>query len=161
MSKRCPEGKIVNPATGRCVLKTGKIGKSLLKGVKKSKRVPKPVIKPAGIKFNLELEPRVVGFEKDVSSARGSRIMSSNKERVEYIVRDALYGFDVTKYNYKRGIIYVEVVPNASFPDDRGMHKEYIIDNFGDGAADSWMEGDITIPEDKHNELHLNLIKIE
>ncbi len=29
--KKCPSDKILNPATGRCVLKTGKIGQSLLK----------------------------------------------------------------------------------------------------------------------------------
>jgi len=29
--KECPENKIVNPQTGRCVLKTGAIGKKLLK----------------------------------------------------------------------------------------------------------------------------------
>ena len=29
--KECPENKIVNPKTGRCVLKTGAIGKKLLK----------------------------------------------------------------------------------------------------------------------------------
>jgi len=28
--KKCPRNKIVNPKTGRCVLKTGKIGKALL-----------------------------------------------------------------------------------------------------------------------------------
>lgn len=29
--KECPEEKIINPKTGRCVLKTGAIGRKLLK----------------------------------------------------------------------------------------------------------------------------------
>lgn len=29
--KECPDDKIINPETGRCVLKTGAIGKKLLK----------------------------------------------------------------------------------------------------------------------------------
>jgi|TARA_Y100000389_G_scaffold196124_1_gene228515 hypothetical protein len=29
--KECPDNKIINPKTGRCVLKTGAIGKKLLK----------------------------------------------------------------------------------------------------------------------------------
>ena len=42
--KKCPEGKIINPATGRCVSKTGKIGRELLnskKSAKKSKKSAK------------------------------------------------------------------------------------------------------------------------
>ncbi|MDD4930653.1 MAG: hypothetical protein PHG66_00670 [Candidatus Colwellbacteria bacterium] len=37
----CPSGKIVNPASGRCVSKTGKIGKSLLGSPKKSSKKSK------------------------------------------------------------------------------------------------------------------------
>jgi hypothetical protein len=36
MLKVCPENKILNPKTNRCVLKTGKIGKELLKHVEKT-----------------------------------------------------------------------------------------------------------------------------
>jgi hypothetical protein len=32
MSRDCPKGKILNEATGKCVLKDGRIGKSILKG---------------------------------------------------------------------------------------------------------------------------------
>ena len=39
--KKCPEGKIVNPATGRCVSKTGKIGRDLLNSKKNSKKSKK------------------------------------------------------------------------------------------------------------------------
>jgi hypothetical protein len=39
--KKCPAGKIINPATGRCVKKDGKIGKELMKA-KKSKKPKKP-----------------------------------------------------------------------------------------------------------------------
>jgi hypothetical protein len=46
--KRCPEGKIVNPKTGRCVLKTGKIGLELLSKGKK----PTPVDNKKKILFN-------------------------------------------------------------------------------------------------------------
>lgn len=35
----CPKGKIMNPATGRCVSKTGKIGKELLKKIG-AKKIP-------------------------------------------------------------------------------------------------------------------------
>ena len=35
--KRCPPNKILNPKTDRCVLKTGAIGKELLKGIKNIK----------------------------------------------------------------------------------------------------------------------------
>ena len=35
MAKECPSDKIINPLTGRCVKKSGKIGKSLLKPDKK------------------------------------------------------------------------------------------------------------------------------
>ena len=31
--KQCPPGKIMNPATGRCVDKTGSTGKKLVKSV--------------------------------------------------------------------------------------------------------------------------------
>lgn len=31
--KQCPPGKIMNPTTGRCVEKTGSIGKKLVKSV--------------------------------------------------------------------------------------------------------------------------------
>ncbi len=40
MSK-CPANKILNPASGRCVLRSGKLGKILL-GSKKSAPIPKP-----------------------------------------------------------------------------------------------------------------------
>ena len=32
MEKPCPKNKIRNPKTGRCVMKTGKIGKTILEG---------------------------------------------------------------------------------------------------------------------------------
>jgi hypothetical protein len=43
MSKKCPEGKIMNPATGRCVNAEGKIGQKLLE------QKTKPT-KPASVK---------------------------------------------------------------------------------------------------------------
>jgi len=42
MVKDCPTGKILNPLTGRCVAKTGKIGKALLKSSPKKLESPKP-----------------------------------------------------------------------------------------------------------------------
>ena len=40
MSDKCPKGKILNPKTGRCVNKDGKIGQELLaKGGAKPKEV--------------------------------------------------------------------------------------------------------------------------
>ena len=42
MVKDCPTGKILNPLTGRCVAKTGKIGKALLKSFPKKLESPKP-----------------------------------------------------------------------------------------------------------------------
>ena len=39
--KQCPQGKIMNPATGRCVDKTGPIGKKLVKNVTFTKEKPK------------------------------------------------------------------------------------------------------------------------
>ena len=50
MPKPCPEGKIRNPATGRCVKKSGVIGKKLLAAKKSAKKpktpAPKSVKKP-------------------------------------------------------------------------------------------------------------------
>ena len=48
----CPPDKIINPATGRCVLKTGKIGRALLAGTEPAaKRAsPKPAAKKASPK---------------------------------------------------------------------------------------------------------------
>ena len=42
MVKDCPSDKILNPLTGRCVAKTGKIGKALLKSSLKKLESPKP-----------------------------------------------------------------------------------------------------------------------
>ena len=39
--KVCPQNKICNPKSGRCVLKSGKIGKELLKHGSPKKKVPK------------------------------------------------------------------------------------------------------------------------
>ena len=39
--KKCPEDKILNPKTKRCVLKTSKIGKELLKKTKGSPKKEK------------------------------------------------------------------------------------------------------------------------
>ena len=44
--KACPSDKIVNPATGRCVNKTGKIGKALLE---KAKAQAQPNPKPKSV----------------------------------------------------------------------------------------------------------------
>jgi len=47
--KDCPENKILNPATNRCVLKTSAIGKKLLKGEEPKQKEPKqkePKAKP-------------------------------------------------------------------------------------------------------------------
>ncbi len=43
--KQCPPGKIMNPATGRCVDKKGQIGKGLLKNVTFESTRPKSPIK--------------------------------------------------------------------------------------------------------------------
>lgn len=48
MSKQCPEGKILNPATGRCVLKSGKIGKALLGKRPSSGAASRPVVSSGG-----------------------------------------------------------------------------------------------------------------
>ena len=48
MPKACPSDKILNPATGRCVSKTGKIGSALLGAKPAAKKAsPKPAAKKA------------------------------------------------------------------------------------------------------------------
>lgn len=39
--KECPPGTVKNPLTGRCVSKTGKLGKSLIKNVTFQTQKPK------------------------------------------------------------------------------------------------------------------------
>lgn len=43
--KECPPGTVKNAATGRCVSKTGKTGKALIKNVTFEKPKPKSPIK--------------------------------------------------------------------------------------------------------------------
>ena len=60
MVKNCPEGKILNPATGRCVKKDGKIGKDLLKASRKvSKKSSRKVSKKASRKVSRKASRKV------------------------------------------------------------------------------------------------------
>lgn len=51
-NKNCPKGKILNPATGRCVNRDGKIGKSILGSRKVSKKVSRKVSKKVSKKVS-------------------------------------------------------------------------------------------------------------
>lgn len=97
------------------------------------------------------------------------KLVQKHIQRAEEIIQRSLYGMEITelKINTKD-----KVGPTASFiasptPDYIGGDdvKQDIRDNYGDSAADGWMEGDISFPQydDTPNsvgELHLDLISI-
>ena len=56
MSKKCKDDEILNPATNRCVKKTGKIGKELLKS-QKAPAKPKPIPKISLNKIRMKSPP--------------------------------------------------------------------------------------------------------
>lgn len=61
MSKPCPPGKMVNPATNRCVLIDGKIGQALLQNKNKSKSENK----------SKSASPKATKPTKDAKGAKG------------------------------------------------------------------------------------------
>lgn len=74
MAKVCPEGKILNPTTNRCVLINGKIGKQLLQNIKETslhnkvvvvkKRANSPIVKKQNIKKRAVSKKKPHSIEK-------------------------------------------------------------------------------------------------
>ena len=106
MPKPCPEGKIINPATGRCVKKSGVIGKKLLAAKKSSKKPKTPAPKSAkksgstkSFKLYVMLDGKtsstvVKGFQKHL-------IVSSWKDQMGYIgLKDIKVKLEKTHSNY-------------------------------------------------------------
>ena len=90
--KECPEGKILNPKTNRCVKKDGKIGKSLLKEEKKpdiiifySKSADKPAGKNKGEFINNEEE------YKELNKIKNFRRYLSNFDECEFKYKGYTY----------------------------------------------------------------------
>ena len=72
MVKDCPENKILNPATNRCVLKTSAIGKKLLKG-------EEPIMKEPKQKGKKECPPKKLLNEK---TGRCIKNTSANRKKI-------------------------------------------------------------------------------
>lgn len=94
----CPKGKIINPSSGRCVSKTGKIGKSLSKGGKTSKRVSKRRSKskskecPEGSKRNPETKRCNKIKSKEPKKIKGKeKSKSLKKKKTEDDIEDKKY----------------------------------------------------------------------
>ena len=86
-SGNCPEGKIYNPKTKRCVLITGKIGQQILKELQQSKKTKVPKVPAKQPK-----EPKVpkVDYNKDAKKvANKIKSMIKNKVKVnKFYVKD-------------------------------------------------------------------------
>lgn len=90
MSKKCPPGKILNPSTGRCVKKDGKIGKELLKissPCRKGKIVSpttKKCVQPTQTMFNyyMDMLYNALGYtEKDFKDEKRYKpVLNNNKK---------------------------------------------------------------------------------
>lgn len=80
MSKRCPEDKILNPTTGRCVKKDGKIGKSLLKA-KGSRKVSRKLSKKASRKVSRKVSKKASRKVSKKASRKVSKKVSKKASR--------------------------------------------------------------------------------
>ena len=70
--------------------------------------------------------------------------MMKDKDRVYKIIEDALFGFDVLQWYIKDSAFCATIRANGKLNFGTSV-EQHIRDTFGEGACDSWMEGDITI----------------
>jgi hypothetical protein len=86
MNKKCERDKICNPETGRCVLKTGKIGKELLEQIPKFSPKFSPIISP-------RVSPRVsIAYFFNMFHAEYLDFAYKNIDKVkQFILSDNLY----------------------------------------------------------------------
>ena len=89
-------------------------------------------------------------FDRDPGPSRW------NNKRIFQIIRDSLYVLTYKKIKFfieciKRKGNFVSLVLEISLDISSQKLKEILIDNYGDAATDTWMEGDISM--DNHHEL--------
>ncbi len=74
------------------------------------------------------------------------------------------YDMDVLKYCYKNNLVYLTTKrkKNNMYPEDKAL-MDAIKYNYGNGAADGWMEGYVSIIQNETIDvtLHLDLISIK
>jgi hypothetical protein len=82
----CPEGKIYNPKTKRCVLINGKIGQQILKELQQSKKTKEPKVP----KQPKQEKQKKVDYNKDAKKvANKIKLMIKNKVKVnKFYVKD-------------------------------------------------------------------------
>lgn len=102
-------------------------------------------------------------------------LIKQNQKRVKEIVEGSLYGTEISNYklNKRNNTVSFTATPNKNYIGvykyGKGTAVEFkadIEDNYGNGAVDTWMEGDISFPGswDQPNksdgELFLDLVKV-
>lgn len=103
-------------------------------------------------------------YDSKLSRERKQTLLKK-KKRINEIITDSLLGFDVKRIKHMdKGTAEVHVVTTPDFTNIYGEEstqeavETFLKDNYGNGAADSWMEGDIEIVEGV--ELYIDLKKL-
>ena len=101
--------------------------------------------------ITLIITPHVLNATED----EGARIIRENPERAMKIIVDAVSEYAVISRGgwHDDRIILTGVVSS-------GATKQDIAWGLGDGAADTWMEGDISIPKGASAELGIAGVKL-
>ena len=107
--KKCPEDKILNPKTKRCVLKTSKIGKELLKIIKGSPKKETPenkILNPKTKRYVLKtskIGKELIKNKKIIEKHSSSSSMTSmEKEKLRKLVPNK--SSSLKSYSYKNNI---------------------------------------------------------
>jgi hypothetical protein len=107
-TSKCPDGKIINPATGRCVLRSGKIGQALLKQTSPepepepepkskptskhaTKSKPKRILEPTNIPLNSH-GCKMIGMMQTIGTCWFNAIFNS------LLLSQKSYSFFLSKY---------------------------------------------------------------
>ncbi len=115
------------------------------------------------IKYDIQLKLKPYNY-KTITHPIGKKKTDLLKQKpiIISIVKSSLWGFDVIDYKFIKDIFHGVIVVNDDYMGDDVQYvtiRDNLISTYGDGAADGWMEGDITIGDDV--ELLIDFISVK
>lgn len=114
---------------------------------------------PISAKITLSLRP-TCGIDSE-DCLDGHNKVKNNQERAKEIIRESLYDIDIKDLTLNPSKMEATFTATTKKSLTAEKFKRTIEDNYGDAAADTWMEGDISFPYDSDGELELDLLKVE
>jgi len=108
------------------------------------------------ISIVLKLTPTSGDDSIPVISSLARKMIKNNQKRVKQIVEESLYGSQISNFKLSSdySTVSLTVTPTPKYIGMEYVYgkgtleqlKDDLIDNYGNGASDGWMEGDISFP---------------